>query len=247
MPELPDYRFADMHCHIMPQVDDGSESMEMSLNMLRCADEQNIETIILTPHNKGGHRSVSMEGILKRIDALYDETEARNLYFDFYPGNEILYDSTVLERLDKGKIATMADSDYVLVEFRPWEEYDYIKDALRTLSYEGYNVILAHAERYECMVKDIGNVEDLARAGVYIQLNADDCVPHFGNGKVNRFCMKLLEREEVTFIGTDAHKDTLRKPMMLPCYEHLSKKIDPDYIRDLMRENTMHVIRNEKI
>lgn len=245
--EMPDYTFADMHCHIIPQVDDGSESMEMSLAMLRIAMEQNIETIILTPHNKGGHHNVSLEGIDKRMDALYDETEKEGLYFDFYPGNEIMYDSTVPNRLNQGEICTMADSDYVLVEFKPWEEYTYIRDALRSLLYEGYRPILAHCERYECFLKDRNLVADLARAGVLIQLNSEDCVPRFSNRRINKFCHALLEEELISFIGTDAHKDEGRTPMMLPCWEALTKKLDPDYVRKIMRENTLSVIRNEEI
>ncbi|MDD5849407.1 MAG: protein-tyrosine-phosphatase [Firmicutes bacterium] len=243
----PDYTFADMHCHIIPQVDDGSESMEMSLAMLHIAAEQNIETIILTPHNKGGHRNVSPAGIDRRIGQLEQASKEEGLSLLFYPGNEILYDSTVPDRLNAGQIATMAGSDYVLIEFKPWEEYSYIRDAFRTISYEGYRPILAHCERYECFLKDRDLVEDLVRAGVLIQLNAEDCVPRFSNRKVNRFCHALLAEELVSFIGTDAHKDEGRTPMMLLCYEALSKKLDPDYVRELMRENTLAVTRNEEI
>lgn len=245
--EMPDYTFADMHCHIIPQVDDGSESMEMSLAMLHIAMEQNIETIILTPHNKGGHRNVSVEGIDRRIDALYDETEREGLTFALYPGNEILYDSTVPDRLNQGEICTMAGSDYVLVEFKPWEEYTYIRNAFRTLAYEGYRPILAHCERYECFLKDRGLAAELARAGVLLQLNSEDCVPRLSNLKVSRFCHALLAEELVSFIGTDAHRDEGRTPRMLPCWEAISKKLDPDYVRRIMRENTLSVIRNEEI
>ena len=115
---IPDYEMADMHIHIMPEVDDGSESMEMTMEMLRIARENRIGTMILTPHYKGGHRNVSPEGQLRRIASMQDAMAQEEMEeVELYPGNEIMYDSSVPEALENGRICSLADSSYLLVEF----------------------------------------------------------------------------------------------------------------------------------
>lgn len=242
----PDYDLADMHIHIMPEVDDGSESMEMTRNMLRIAEEERIGTMILTPHFKGGHRNVSPSGQEKRIRRMEEEMHLAGQDILLYPGNEIMYDSQVPELLSEGRIQTMAGSSYVLVEFKPWEEYSYIQEGLRTLSYEGYRVILAHCERYECIRKNFSLAQELWRNRIYLQVNADDVIPRF-RSPFAKFIGQLLSEEMVSFVGTDAHKDAGRTPRMLRCWQHLSKKCDPDYVREITRENTLRVIQDEEV
>ena len=239
-----------MHIHIMPEVDDGSESMEMTMRMLRIARENRIGTMILTPHHKGGHRNVSPDGQLRRIAGMQDAMDAseewNNTWIDLYPGNEIMYDSSVLEELEEGRIRTMADSSYVLVEFKPWEEFSYIQEGLRNLSYEGYRVILAHCERYDCLRRDASLAGELARNRIYLQVNADDVLPHF-RSPFAKFVGSLLKEELVSFVGTDAHKDRERSPQMLKCWQYLNRKYDPDYVREITRENTLRIIADEEV
>ena len=247
---LPDYELADMHIHIMPEVDDGSESMEMTMEMLRIARENRIGTMILTPHHKGGHRNVSPNGQRRRIAGMQDAMEAsgewNDNWMDLYPGNEIMYDSSVPEELEEGRIQTMADSSYVLVEFKPWEEFSYIQEGLRNLSYEGYRVILAHCERYDCIRRDAALAGDLVRNRIYLQVNADDVLPRF-RSPFAKFVSGLLKEELVSFIGTDAHKDRERSPQMLRCWQYLARKYDPDYVREITRENTLRIIADEEV
>lgn len=109
----------DIHSHILPLVDDGAESVEMALLMLKKAAEEGIEKIILTPHQKPDRRCVTPEGILRRMEELQELAGKEKIPVRLYPGNEIFYRHGLAELLDKGKIRTMADSRYVLIEFCP--------------------------------------------------------------------------------------------------------------------------------
>lgn len=111
----------DIHSHILPLVDDGAESVEMALLMLKKAAEEGIEKIILTPHQKPDRRCVTPEGILRRMEELRELAGKEKIPVQLYPGNEIFYRHGLAELLDKGKIRTMADSRYVLIEFLPGE------------------------------------------------------------------------------------------------------------------------------
>lgn len=242
MEQEPDYDFADMHIHILPEIDDGAESMDMVLAMLRIAAQQHIGTMIATPHYKGGHHNASPETIGRRIGEVSRAAKDAGIKVpDICPGNEILYDSSVARELRDGKIRTMAGSDFVLIEFRPWEEFSYIREGLRSLFYEGYQPILAHCERYNCLVKDCALAEELHRNGVLLQVNASSVLPKLFE-PIPKFTGRLLESRMVDFIGTDAHRDRERAPLMLKTWRYLVKKYDPDYVREIMRENTHRII-----
>ena len=106
MKREPAYEFVDMHCHILPAVDDGSESMEMTRRMLQTARENHIGAIIVTPHHKGGHHNAEPEKILQRIEEVRNAVPEADSPL-LYPGNEILYDSTVADKLQAGRICTL--------------------------------------------------------------------------------------------------------------------------------------------
>lgn len=176
----------------------------------------------------------------------------------FYPGNEIMYDSGVAQRLEEGRIETMARSSYVLVEFRPEDPFARIQEGLRDLAWEGYHVILAHCERYDCLREDPDLARELWRSRIYLQVNADSVLPQGAAGKlpgslgirtnpVARFVHDLLSDEKISFVSTDAHRDVGRAPYMLECWRMLSGMYDPDYVREITRENTLSVIRDEEI
>lgn len=245
MKREPEYDFVDMHCHVLPAVDDGSESMEMTRGMLAIARENHIGAIIVTPHYKEGRHNAEPAKILQRIAAVREAVpgaDAPSLYL----GNEILYDSTVADKLQAGKICTLAGSDSVLVEFRPGEEYSYLREGLRQLIYAGYRPVLAHCERYDCLLKNKTLAADLRRNGVRLQVNAQSVRPGLFS-PVSGFVNRLLSEKLVDFIGTDAHKDKGRAPECFSAWRYLVKKYDPDYVREIMRENAAQLLPSCKL
>lgn len=239
---MQSYRYVDMHCHILPAVDDGSQSMEMSLNMARIAAGSNIGTIIVTPHNYAAHRSVSPDGIRRRVRELQQACDEEGIGIVFYPGNELYYDSSLPERLYIGEALTLADTEYCLVEFNPSDPYSYITEGLRALIYEGYRPILAHCERYMCLVEDPSRAEEIHRSGVLLQCNAE-MVPAKLFQKIPAFVNGLLKKELVSFIATDAHRDSGgRIPDLTKAAAYLNKKYDADYVRHLLGGNAENLL-----
>lgn len=241
------YPFVDMHCHILPGVDDGSRDMEMSLAMARAALENHIKEIIVTPHWSGSHRSVSPDGVRRRIEELQRVCGDEGLDLVFHPGNELLYDSSLPKRLSGGEVLTLADSAYCLVEFHPMDDYRYIYDGLRSLIYEGFRPILAHCERYVCLVKKPELAEELAGQRVLLQCNGASVeqklfqpVPKFVNG--------LLRRKLVSFIASDAHRpEGDRRPDLLGPAAWLQKKYGAEDVRRLLSDNARRIIEGQEI
>ena len=242
-----DYPFVDMHCHILPGVDDGSRDMKMSLQMARIAAENNIREIIVTPHWSGSRRSVSPDGIRRRIEELGRNCADEGLELIFHPGNELLYDGSLPKRLSDGEVLTLADSAYCLVEFHPMDDYRYIYDGLRALLYEGFRPILAHCERYACLVKKPELAEELTSQKVLLQCNSASVeqklfqpTPRFVNG--------LLRRKLVSFIASDAHRaEGDRQPDMLGPAAWLQRKYGAEDARRLLSDNARRIIQGSEI
>ena len=241
------YRLVDMHCHILPAVDDGSKDMEMSLRMARIAADSGIGTIIVTPHYNAAHESVSPEGIRKRVDLIQGLCREEGLDLTFYPGNELFYDSTLPEKLTKGEVLTLAGSRYCLVEFNPMDDFRYIYDGLRALIYEGFRPILAHCERYACLLKKQAYVEDLLDQRVLLQVNGASVEPKLFQ-PVPKFVNRLLRNKWISFVSSDAHRaEGNRSPDMRDAVSYLRKKYDADYVRRILSENALSLTRDEDI
>ena len=106
----------DVHCHIMPGIDDGSRSMEETLKMLEIAQSEGITHMIATPHFKSGHHNASPEKVNGLIDDVQTAADVHGIDIELFQGNEILYHDELCEEVDEGKISRMNDTDYVLVE-----------------------------------------------------------------------------------------------------------------------------------
>lgn len=242
----PEYTYIDCHTHILPGVDDGSKDMEMTRSMLEVAAQNNIGAMILTPHNKVFMHSVSPESQARRIDELQRESDTAGYHIRFYAGNECYYDETLIDRLQDGKVQTLAGSDYILVEFHPMDEYRRIYDGLRSLYYAGYEVVLAHVERYQQIVEHPERARELVRSGIHLQVNAVSVVPHLlHDNRIPHYVRGLLDDGYVSLIGTDAHRPAGRAPLMNECAAYLARHYDEDYVRLLLHDNAEHIIRNE--
>ncbi|SFB84816.1 CpsB/CapC family capsule biosynthesis tyrosine phosphatase [Butyrivibrio sp. YAB3001] len=234
----------DIHCHILPGVDDGSPDMESSLKMLQIAKENSVEQIILTPHHKPMHHNVSPEHNKKYTEILQKEAAKAGIEIRLYSGNEIYYSDETQVELEEGKICTLAGSDYVLVEFHPTNPFKAIHNGIYQVQSAGFIPILAHVERYSDIVSHMSYVEDLIKMGCYIQVNASSIMGKYGFW-ISRFTKKLLKKELVHFIASDAHDTQKRAPNLLDCRNYVTKRFGEEYSDRLFFTNPMNVINNE--
>lgn len=236
--------FTDIHSHILPGVDDGARSMEESLNMLRMAKEENIRRIVLTPHQKPGRKCVSVQGMKERLEDLQQRMEKQQLDIQVYAGSECLYSHDLAERLDQGKICTMAGSRYVMTEFMPDESWSYIRDGLYRLICYDYLPIIAHIERYMQVVQNMDRVHELIEMGCYVQVNAGSITGLYGFG-MKQAAKKLLKEQAVHFVGTDAHRESGKRSVQLrKCAGYLAKKYGQEYADRLLCENAENIFKN---
>lgn len=234
----------DIHCHILSGVDDGAKSMEESLKMLQIAQENAIRTIIVTPHNKPGRHNVHIPSMNAYMKQLQEQMNRIGLSIELIGGSELYYRMELAQELHGGVARTMADSRYVLVEFGPMDDYDYLRNGVYDLLAEGYFPIIAHVERYQCLLDHVDRIEDLSGMGAYIQVNAGSVMGD-GGFKVKSFTRKLLKHELVQFVATDAHDTKKRAPELKKCADYIVRKYGEEYTEDIFRNNPEHIIRNE--
>lgn len=238
---------ADIHCHILPGVDDGSRSMEQTLSMLEMAYEQGVKRIVATPHFHIGKVQVTKEKAEESLRNLSGLLKKQFPDISIYMGSEIYYYSDAIRDLKERRAMTMAGSRYVMWEFSPDEQYDIIESSVYDAVSNGYVPIIAHAERYLCITDRPELVEQLVREGAYIQINAGSVAGQMGRSVQKFIIKKLLKKLLVHFVASDAHSDGRRAPRFDEAVRILMKHCDVDYCMDLLWNNANKVIDNEEI
>lgn len=234
-------RYIDIHSHILPGLDDGPRDLPSSLAMLRLAAENGIGTIICTPHYKEGKTENPPEQIDERIHELDIRIANEGLNIKLYSGTELFFTETALIALEKGQAKTLAASDFVLVEFIPWVTWEALQEGLFSLKSSGYQPILAHAERYECLIKgreERGRVHILRDYDILLQINAEAVME---KGKFTKY---LLKNELADFVATDSHSNRRRGPYLKACGAYLHKKYGSEYTNRLLFENAAAILVN---
>ena len=236
--------YTDIHCHIIPAVDDGAQSMEQAQEMIKLAYESGTRTIIGTPHFGTSRAKASKGTIAVQYLELQEWVKANYPDLKLCLGQELSYKQGLEERLKKGSAYTLSGSRYVLVEFEPGDSYTRIRDGLQAVQMAGYLTVLAHAERCNCLAEDVDYIEELVRMGIYIQVNAKSITGE--NGWQCKSCTKkLLKRELIHFIASDGHDTKKRPPTVDKAFAMIEKRYGKPYAARLAYTNPANIINDK--
>lgn len=234
----------DLHSHIVPGIDDGADSFETSLKMLKIAAEDGIKSIFATPHYYRGRFEADRETVKDIIGELNLLIKKENIDIEILQGNEVLLDRGILNLYKEGIISTLNGSRYILIEF-PFEGPDeYSLDMIYELRLLGLVPIIAHPERY---LNFIGKPEEINRyinEGCLFQINGGSLTGIFGRD-IQRFSQMLLEQGIINFLGSDAHTPNKRRPELKKSFD-IIEKIHSGY-KDIMMNDVEKVVSNEEI
>ena len=232
----------DMHCHILPGIDDGSANPKETLTMLRMALKQDFVGMIVTPHgsvqNASTERVEESRSLIKkfRIQAY----QRLGIRLPVFPGQEIMYSVDTRQLLKEGKLLTLADSRYILLEFMPGTPYSKIYSAVRQMQTTGYIPILAHVELYHVLHEE-GRLDELIEAGARIQMNYSS-VGGSWNNNTAQWCKKQLKNRCVHYLGTDMHNSGERSPETEHAEKWMQKNLDEEYIWALVQGNARRIL-----
>lgn len=219
----------DIHCHILPGVDDGSKDLETSLEMLRIAYEDGTRDIILTPHYMLGRNIYTYQELDERFEQFKKDVAATGEFpeLKLYLGNEILYEVGIATKLREGDIHTMNGTRYILVEYNIKIPFGEILDSLEAMSQARFIPIIAHVERYHCLEGRLDRLDDMLDKGVLLQMNISSVDGGFLNEN-KHWCRKMIKKGYITFLGTDAHNEHSRAPYTQEYIKWIKKKCGDD-------------------
>lgn len=229
----------DIHCHRLFQVDDGSKSLEESVEMLRIAKEQKITAVILTPHYRHGMFGYPKNEVEANFAALHPY--AAKLGIDLHLGTEYHVNSRMMEAFSSGRCHTLAGSRYILTEYSGAGEYTFMEQMTQEAIRYGYIPVIAHVERYRCIVEQPERAAQLQRLGAWIQVNADAVLGLEGWGP-KRFCKRLLKEGWVDVVASDCHGIWERACHLDRCYALVEKKYGHARAEELFCENPGQIL-----
>ena len=240
------YEYVDLHCHILPGIDDGAGDMAQSQRMLRMAAADGIRTVIATPHHKAHRRNASPETVTQLVARLQNWLNEEKIPIKLYTGNEILYRHETDNLLEAKQVCTLADSFYVLVEFSPKDDYAYIKHGVQEIQMAGYAPIVAHIERYDALANHIDNIEELVDMGAYMQVNASSVEGKHGFWE-KRKILRWMKEGLIHFVATDAHDEEDRIPQISKSAQVVAKKCGEDVAHRIYVEHPQYILQNKLI
>ena len=228
----------DIHSHILPEIDDGSESLEKSLAMIAEEISQGVKNIFCTPHYRIPYTKEKEE--TKRIFNEFNEkVKEKNLPVNLYLGQEIAVNENTLSMLKSGRLLTLKDGKYALLEFSLTKKTMDVSETVHEFVVEGFKPIVAHIERYPYLTID--DAYDVKRGGGLIQINADAAMEV---GKIfgGAYIKKLIEENLVDFVASDYHY--CRKNNMKEAYHAVTKRYGEEVAEKLFFMNAEKILKN---
>jgi protein-tyrosine phosphatase len=209
----------DLHCHILPELDDGSFSVEESLAMARQAVSDGIKTLVATPHTLNGVYSNPAQMVNDQVARLREVFLMEKLGLDLLTGSEAHISIQMAERVASGEIVTINNNGrYVLVEFPVQAIPIGSQDELFQLKLEGTTPIIAHPERNIMLQHRLEFLYDLVAMGCLLQITAMSITGELGKDAM-KCSHRLLDLRLAHVIATDAHSSMGRPPILSPGVE----------------------------
>lgn len=238
--------YVDIHSHILPALDDGAKDESQFLEMLRMAAADGITDIIATPHFHYRRGHATPYQIREAVTKGQQLIKEAGLDIRLYAGNELYYTHELLETVKAGEALTMADSDYVLLEFSPDTERRKIRNAVYQFLSEGYYPIIAHMERYQAFQKHMDFAAEIFDMGAYYQINAGSILGAAG-WTTKRFTKIMLQSGMIHFIATDAHDMSKRPPHLEKALNRVEKKLGEQEALRYVSNNPQMILNNQAI
>ena len=236
----------DFHSHIVYDVDDGSETLEQSIEILKKAEHAGFNKIILTPHYMENYYEVPTNQITEKIEKLNEKCREEQIDIELYQANEIYITNHMVEFLEENYATTINNSRYVLFELPMNEEPANLLEVIYQLLENKKVPIIAHPERYAYIQKEPNKLIPLIEQGVLFQTNYGSIEGQYGK-EIQKTAKLLLEHNFIHFLGSDVHHEGYIYEKMPEIKADLRKIISNEKIRELTTENAEKVLNNNEI
>lgn len=236
----------DLHCHLLPGIDDGSKSMEISLRLAKEATENGVTHALLTPHHMNGRYTNHKQDVIRRTKEFQEQINAHNIPLTVFPGQEVRINGQLLEALDEDDIL-FADTGnrYLMLEFPDDDVPHYTNQMIFDLQQRGIVPVIVHPERNTKIMAQPGLLYQLLEKGCLSQITASSYMGTFGK-KVRNFSQQLIAAGQGYVFASDAHDLPGRKYEMRQAFNKLQydfgKKLVEQY-----QKNARSIINGESV
>lgn len=233
-------KIVDIHTHIIPNIDDGSQSIEESIQMIKQIANQGCTDLFLTPHSDCVLKK-SISYTEERIVRLKKEVNKYRIPIKLYRGNEIYINEKTIELINEAlknkDLYSMNYSRFVLVEFSPYlTSFEQILYCISILLINNWFPIIAHVERLNPQIRTKENIIKLKKIKCKIQINYYSLIEET-DIKIKRFARELIRNELVDFLGSDCHSIYHRPPIIKSGIEHIKNHCDKNYANKILWKN----------
>lgn len=236
----------DMHSHILPGIDDGSQSIEESIKIIKEAKEAGFTEIVSTSHYIEETYKSSKHEREELIENINKELERENIDIKIYNGAEAYISTNLTELIQKEELPTINESKYLLMELPMHSQILYLDNIIYNLKTNGITPIIAHPERYSYVQKNPKVLQDLINKGVLFQANYGSIIGRYGKD-AEKTVKKLLKNNMIHFLGTDTHRSGSVYIQMDKILKKLEKLIGKEKLEILSKTNPQRVLKNEDI
>ena len=238
--------FVDIHCHLLPGIDDGARDWETTLAMARMAVADGTRTIIVTPHQLGNFSQNRGEAIRQGTQRLQLLLEQHKIPLEVLPGADVRIEDNMIDLLENGDVISLGDCRrHVLLEL-PHELYMPMEGLLTELSRRGMVGILSHPERNKGILRDPELLPPLVDAGCLMQVTAGSLAGTFGQ-RSQKLAEWMLRQGLVHFVASDAHGVKSRRPLLKRAFNRVSLLVDQNTATDLCATFPAMVARGESV
>ena len=235
--------FYDMHCHLLPGIDDGAQDPEESLAAMKLSYEQGIRTIVCTPHfwqeEEMAADKTQVAALLQKMQETVRAAGMEDL--TLVQGNELYWPGGIPEALAEGRASAIGAGPYVLVEYAEMTPYEEIRNSVRELSMNGYRVILAHVERFDALYREEYNQRELLSMGAVFQMNTSVFKGLFADART-RYWRGKCKEGMIDLIGSDSHGTHYRPPEWRPAIAWIRKNLPRRQARRLLLDNPKAIL-----
>ncbi|WP_018757559.1 tyrosine-protein phosphatase [Paenibacillus terrigena] len=232
----------DTHCHILPNCDDGAQTIQDSLRMAAVAVTQGIHTIIATPHHGTKRYSNTAIKIQEGVIKLNERLKLNGIQLTVLPGQEFRLNEFYKVDHQTGRLQTMAGTSYLLVELPTRMIPSYFFEFINYMSHNHIKVVIAHPERNVGVIRNSKQLYEWIEAGVMLQVTSQSLVGVFGK-KVQKIAALICKRKWAHFLASDAHNTLKRSFYLREGYAAIEQLCGRKYVNSILQNAEGLVIR----
>lgn len=226
----------DIHSHVLPEVDDGAQDMEMTKQMISALYKQGVRILFATPHISLRSREDKMQRVMSAYEKVTQYVKENYPDLIVLLGYEIYMEAGMINRIKRETAITMNNTAYVLCEFQFGGAYRDMYELLQQLARARYKPIIAHVERYSCLQGEWERFRELREMGVLMQINAESLSGNIFD-KRYRYGKMLIQSGVIDFVGSDTHDIKKRAPLLKQAEKTIVKLVGKEKAECILCKN----------